>query len=436
MSQFSRRNFLKLSGTVGVLSAAGAGVWYWTRKKSSSVVEGRVVIVGGGFGGATCAKYIRRFNSNIEVTLIERDAKFITCPFSNTVLVGWHDMDWITHDYTALRDKYGVNVVQDTVIDIDPTAKKVSLKGGRTLPYDSLVVSPGIDFRWDAIEGYNEAASKIIPHAWKAGTQTQLLRDQLKAMNDGGVVIIAPPANPFRCPPGPYERASLIAHYLKKNKPKSKILILDAKDKFSKQPLFTQGWEKLYPNLIEWVPGSFGGKIKRVESKTKTLYNTDNEVHKGDVLNVIPPQKAGKIAHTAGLVNEAGWCPINQRTFESERHKDIYVIGDASLAGKMPKSGFAANSQAKVCAAAIVTHFSGSTMPEPSYVNTCYSLISPDYGISVAAVYRLSEKGIVKVKGSGGVSPKEVDAAFRLKEAHYATGWYMSITNDIFDSFS
>ena len=432
MNQFSRRKFIKLAGTVGALSSLGA--WNWALGGETSSGGGRVVIVGGGFGGATCAKYIRRFNSKVEVTLVEQDAKFVTCPFSNMVLAGLRDMDWITHEYTALRDKYGVKVLQDTVTDIDPTAKKVALKGGSSLQYDRLVVSPGIDFKWDAIEGYDEAASQIIPHAWKAGSQTKLLRGQLEAMKDGGVVIIAPPGNPFRCPPGPYERASLIAHYLKQNKPKSKILILDAKDRFSKQSLFMQGWEKLYPGMIEWVKGSTGGKIKRVDSKTNTLYGADfDDEHKGDVINVIPPQKAGMIAHTAGLVNEAGWCPVNQRTFESEKHKDVYVIGDASIAGKMPKSGFAANSQAKVCAAAVVTNLTGSTMPEPSYVNTCYSLVAPEYGISVAAIYRLSDKGIVRVKGAGGVSPKDADAAFRKKESQYATGWYMSITNDIFD---
>ncbi len=309
-------------------------------------------------------------------------------------------------------------------------------KGSRVLQSDCLVVSPGIDFRWDAIEGYDEAASQIMPNAWKAGTQTKLLRDQLAAMKDGGTVIIAPPANPFRCPPGPYERASLIAHYLKQNKPKSKILILDAKDHFSKQPLFMQGWEKLYPGMIEWVEASMGGSLKRVDTKTKMLYSTDDDDYKGDVINVIPPQKAGAIAHKAGLVNADGWCPVNQRTFESEIHKDVHVIGDACIAGNMPKSGFAANSQAKVCAAAIVTSFSGGTMPEPSYVNTCYSLVGPEYGISVAAVYRLTDEGIVKVKGSGGVSLREAKAEFRKKEAKYATGWYMSITNDIFDAFS
>ncbi|MCK5716097.1 MAG: FCSD flavin-binding domain-containing protein [Thiomargarita sp.] len=431
MNPFSRRQFIKFAGAVGALSSLSA-----CQFGEEKVIEGRVVIVGGGFGGATCAKYIRRFNPNIEVTLIERDAKFITCPFSNMVLAGLYGIDWITHEYTALRDKYSVKIIQDTVIDIEPIAKKVLLKGGKSVHYDRLVMSPGIDFQWDAIEGYTESISHQIPHAWKAGAQTLLLRDQLQAMKDGGVVIIAPPRNPFRCPPGPYERAGLIAHYLKQHKPKSKILILDAKDTFSKQALFTQGWADLYPGMIEWVEGSFGGHITGVDAKTNTLYNSDKEAYKGDVINIIPPQKAGLIAHKVGLVNEDGWCPINQRTFESQKHADIHVIGDACIGSKMPKSGFAANSQAKVCAAAIVTSLDGTEMPEPSYVNTCYSLIGPDYGISVAAVYRFTEQGIMKIKASGGVSPQNAHADFRRKEAHYAIGWYMSITNDIFDSFS
>ncbi|NNG14079.1 MAG: sulfide dehydrogenase, partial [Gammaproteobacteria bacterium] len=230
-----------------------------------------------------------------------------------------------------------------------------------------------------------------------------------------------------------YERVSLIAHYLKQHKPKSKILILDAKDKFSKQPLFMQGWQELYPGMIEWVSGSEGGRIDEVDVATRTLFTEAGDRHTGDVVNFIPPQKAGAIAHKAGLTNDDGWCPVDQRTFESSMQADVHVIGDASIAGKMPKSGFAANSQGKVCAAAIVSALHSVSMPEPSYVNTCYSLVSPDYGISVAAVYRYDkEKGIYKVEGSGGVSPKDADAAFREQEARYAAGWYDSITSDTF----
>jgi len=432
MSKLSRRGFIKLAGTAGALSAMGALAWPLGGCQKKAKTGGRVIVVGGGFGGATCAKYIRKFDPTVEVTLIERDARFVTCPFSNLFLVGGRSFESISHGYDKLADNYGIKVIQGAVTDIDAAAKRLTLKGGKTVPYDRLVVSPGIDFRFDAIEGYDEAACETVPHAWKGGPQTRILRKQLEAMEDGGVVIIAPPGNPFRCPPGPYERASLIAHYLTQNKPKSKILILDAKDKFSKQGLFMQGWEKRYPGMIEWVKASAGGKIDRIDMAKQTLYAEFGEAHTGDVINLIPPQKAGELAHKAGLVNADGWCPVNQRTFESSVHKDVYVIGDASIAGQMPKSGYAANSQGKVCAAAIVSSLSGTAMPDPSYVNTCYSLVAPDYGISVAAVYNVTDEGIRKVKGSGGLSPTDASDEFRKKEADYASGWYASITADMF----
>ena len=427
MSRYTRRNFVL---SVGALSAA-TSVLGWPALGQAKATGGRVVVIGGGFGGATCAKYLRRLSTDIEVTLVERDSKFMTCPFSNAVLGGLYDMDFITHDYKALRDDYGVKVVHDSALDIDPDAKKVRLAGGSSLQYDRLVVSPGIDLRWDAIEGYNEAASTTMPHAWKAGEQTTILRKQLEAMSNGDVVIIAPPRNPFRCPPGPYERASLIAHYLKNNKPRSKILIFDAKPKFSKQPLFEQGWQELYPGMIEWISESDGGAIDGVDVKAMTVKPTFGDPQHGDVINVIPPQKAGVIAEVAGLTDDSGWCPIDQRTFESRMQEHVHVIGDAAIANPMPKSGFAASSQGKVCATAIVASLSGQDMPEPSYVNTCYSLVGPDYGISVAAVYRLGDDGIAGVEGAGGVSPKDADAEFRLAESRYAVGWYQSITADI-----
>jgi sulfide dehydrogenase [flavocytochrome c] flavoprotein subunit len=426
MSHLTRRKF------VGMVGAAGAAtsVLGWPILAQAGKDGGRVVIVGGGFGGASCAKYLRRIAPGVEVTLIERDAKFITCPFSNAVLGGLYDMDFITHGYNALRNEHGVKVIHDSATGVDPAAKMVKLAGGGTLGYDRLVISPGIDFQWGSIEGYDEVNSEVIPHAWKAGPQTLILRRQLEQMPDGGVVIIAPPKNPFRCPPGPYERASLIAHYLKQAKPRSKILIYDAKDKFSKQPLFEQGWAALYPGMIEWIRESDGGAIERVDAKTMTVYPTFGDPQKANVINLIPPQKAGAIAYTAGLTNEDGWCMVNQRTFESSVQADIHVIGDASVANPMPKSGFSASSQGKVCATAIAASLSGQEMPEPSYVNTCYSLVGPKYGISVAAVYRMKGEGIVGVEGAGGVSPKDASESFRGDEARYAVGWYKSITSD------
>jgi sulfide dehydrogenase [flavocytochrome c] flavoprotein subunit len=357
----------------------------------------------------------------------------VTCPFSNYVLGGFRTLDSITHSYDTLAAKHGVNVVHDTVTAIDAAGKKVTLAGGKTLTYDKLVLSPGIDFKWGAIPGYDEPASEKMPHAWKAGPQTALLRKQLEAMKDGGTFLMVAPNNPYRCPPGPYERAAMVAHYLKAHKPKSKVVILDPKDKFSKQGLFIEGWNKLYPGMIEWVSGAKGGKVRSVDPKTMTV-EAELDKHHGDVINVIPPQTAGSIALKAGLANESGFCPVNPNNFESTIHKGIHVIGDAAIAGALPKSGFAANSEAKMCAAAIVAELRGDQAVFSSFVNTCYSLLSPDYGISVAGVYRVTDKGITEVAGAGGVSPAKATDEFRKDEAKYALGWYASISADIWDT--
>jgi len=418
----SRRDVLKLAGAATVAGLASS-------RPAFSQAAGHVVVVGGGFGGATAAKYLRR--AGVDVTLVEKNTTFATCPFSNTVLGGMNEIDDITHGYDGLR-AHGVRVVHDTVSRINALSKSVSLLSGTAVSYDRLVLSPGIDLKWNEIEGYDEAAAEIMPHAWKAGAQTELLRRQLISMDDGGVVAIAPPTNPFRCPPGPYERASLIAHYLKTNKPTSKVLILDAKDSFSKKGLFQAGWAELYGDMIEWVPFSEGGHVIRVDPSTMTIY-TDFDEHKVDVANIIPSQRSNRLVDSANLTDGGDWCPIKQLTFESSVHPGVHVLGDASIAGSMPKSGFSANAQAKVCAAAIAALLHGEEAPSPSFINTCYSLVGPDYGISVAAVYRLNEDGAISgVKGAGGVSPGDASAEFRKLEADYARGWYASITADMF----
>ncbi len=280
-----------------VLAGAAATV------ATPSIVRGqaaaRVVVIGAGFGGATAAKYVKTWASSTQVTVIEPAERFITCPYSNLVLGGLRDMASITHSYDALAKR--VTLVRDTAIAIDTDARTVRLQGGTNVPYDRLIVSPGIDFRWGAIAGYDEPAAEKMPHAWKAGEQTVLLRRQLEAMPDGGTVIIVAPDNPFRCPPGPYERASMIAHYLKTSKPKSKLIILDAKDSFSKQALFLDGWKRFYPSVVEWVPVSKGGKVVKADVGAMTVEDEFGTQHKGDVVNVIPPQFAGKIARDAGL---------------------------------------------------------------------------------------------------------------------------------------
>jgi len=423
MEKISRRHFGKIVSSLGVASAFGM----------PSLVLGasrKVVVIGGGFGGATAAKYLRKLNSNLRVTLVEPNPTFYTCPFSNTVLGGIKSMSDIGHGYGALKNKHGVKVIHARAKSVNGN-KTVTLADGSKLSFDRAVVSPGIDFRFDSMPGYNQAATERMPHSWQAGPQTALLRKQLEAMPNGGTVLICPPGNPFRCPPGPYERTSLIAHYLKKHKPKSKIVVLDAKEKFSKQGLFMSGWDLHYGDLIEWRAASAGGKITRVDSMNMQV-ETEFGMEKGDVINFIPAQQAGNIARVSGLTNSKGWCPVNQVTFESTLLPGVHVIGDSCIAGKMPKSGFSANSQGKVAAASIVSIFDGTEPIEPSYSNTCYSLVAPNHGISVAKVYKISDKTIVGIKGSGGLSPKAENADVRWKEAEYAQGWYDAITQDMF----
>lgn len=424
MTNISRRSFNGLMGAAGVLTLAGG-----LSACAGTGKGARVVVVGGGFGGATAAKYLKRYDPSLDVTLIDEDKSHHTCPFSNTVLAGMHDLSFIERKFDALQAKYGIKFVNAHVAGIDAAKKTVTTKDGQTIAYDKLVVSPGIDFKWNAIEGYDEAASHIMPHAWKAGPQTVLLRKQLEAMPNGGLVVISAPGNPFRCPPGPYERASLIAYYLKQHKPKSKVLILDSKDAFAKDKLFKEGWEKIYDEMIEWVPAAKNGKVTKVDAKGGVL-ETDFEKFKPAVANVVPPQTAGMLAIKAGLTDDKGFCPVDPNTFESTKAKDVYVIGDAAHAGAMPKSGYSASSQAKVCAAAIVADFAGQKAMPLSAINTCYSLLAPDYGISVAAVFQVAEGKIGTVKGSGGVSPMGANYQFRKKEADFAAGWYASISQD------
>ena len=425
MKKINRRNFAKLIGSAGLASTLGMPSLVFGASK-------KVVVVGGGFGGATAAKYLRKLDSSIDVTLVEPNPTYYTCPFSNTVLGGIKDMSEIAHGYGAMKNKHGVRVIHAKAKNVNSNSKTVTLDNGRKLDFDRAIVSPGVDLRFDSMEGYSQTATDKMPHSWKAGPQTALLRRQLENMRNGGTVLICPPGNPFRCPPGPYERTSLIAHYLKTHKPKSKIIILDAKEKFSKQSLFMSGWDLHYGDLIEWRAGTAGGKISRVDPQNMQV-ETEFGMEKGDVINFIPAQHAGKVARDSGLTNKKGWCPVNQVTFESTLQPGIHVIGDASIAGKMPKSGFSANSQGKVAAAAIVSELAGQEPIEPSYANTCYSLITPEHGISVAKVYKISDKKtIVGVKGSGGVSPKNEDPIVRRQEAIYTQGWYDAIVQDMF----
>ena len=391
---------------------------------------GRVVVVGGGFGGATAARFLKSIEPKLSVTLVEANPTFTSCPFSNEVIVGLRDLKEQEFTYDGLK-KAGVSVVIQSATGIDAGAKVVSLADGTKLPYDRLVLSPGIDINWTGLPGYTEASAERMPHAWKAGAQTTLLRRQLEAMPDGGTVVISAPANPFRCPPGPYERASLIAWYLKTKKPKSKLIVLDAKDAFSKQKLFQNAWKELYPAHLKWIGLSDGGKVNSVDPAAMTL-TTDFETYKADVVNVIPPQKAGAIAALAGVTDRSGWCPIDPVSFESKQQPLMHVIGDAAIMGAMPKSAFAANAQAKACAAAVVRLLAGEKPSEPRLLNTCYSIVQPDYGISVAGVYRPEKDLFVDIEGAGGTSPVDAPAATRVAEANYAHGWFKTITRETF----
>jgi NADPH-dependent 2,4-dienoyl-CoA reductase/sulfur reductase-like enzyme len=390
----------------------------------------KLVVIGGGPGGATVARYVAKdAKGAIDVTLVEANAKHTTCFFSNLYLGGFRTFDSITHGYGKLASDYGINVVNAFAIGVDAAKRTVSLAGGEKISYDKLVVAPGIDFKFEAYEGYDEAVTKTITHAWKAGPQTQILKRQLEAMDDGGVFVIAPPPNPFRCPPGPYERICMVAHYFKQHKPKSKIICVDAKDKFSKQGLFEEGWEAHYDGMIEWLPLKITGGVKAVDVKGMAL-RTGGDTIKGDVINVIPPQKAGNIALAAGLANESGWCPIDPATMASKRVPHVYVIGDSSIAAQMPKSGFSANSQAKSCAMAIRHALTGSKTFDPRYSNTCWSLISTDNAVKVGASYKATAEKIAKTDGF--ISKPGEDAALRAATTEEAFGWYDGITADIF----
>lgn len=389
-----------------------------------------VVIVGGGFGGATAARALRRAMPGLRITLVEPDASHVTCPGSNGVIGGLWPLSQLEHGYDQLRSRFGIQVVRDSVAAIEAESRSLRLAGGGRLAYDRLIVSPGIGLRWNEIEGYDEVAAQAMPHAWKAGPQTALLRRRLEAVEDGGVVVIAAPGNPFRCPPGPYERAGLIAWHLSRHRKGCKVLILDAKDSFSKQALFQEGWKALYGDMVEWVSGASNGRVLRVNA-AEGWVETDFDRLTPALANIIPPQEAGAIAIAAGLADAGGFCPVDPATFESRRMPGIYVIGDACIAGEMPKSASSANNQAKIAAAAVTASLAArGSAGSPKAINVCYSLLSPDYAISVAGVYEVAEGRRVGVAGAGGVSPLGADAHTRKAEAEFAAGWYAGICAD------
>ena len=386
-----------------------------------------VVVVGGGAGGATAARYIAKDSKGaINVTLIEPTRRYYTCFFSNLYLGGFKQMEELGHGYGGMAAG-GVNVVHDWAVGVDRDAKTVSLAGGGSLPYDKLILSPGIDFVDGAVEGWDLSAQNAMPHAYKAGSQSELLRAQLESMPQGGTFAMVAPPNPFRCPPGPYERVSMVAHFLKQNNPTAKIIVADPKAKFSKMALFQEGWANHYSGMVDWIGDDFGGGNVSVDPGAMTL-TIDGEVTNVDVCNVIPAMKAGRIADMAG-VTEGNWAPVNAADMSTKADADIYVLGDASSQGDMPKSGFSANSQAKVCANAVRGALTGSRVFPAKFSNTCWSLIATGDGVKVGATYEATPEKIAKVDGFISQTGESAD----VRQATYleSEGWYTGITTDM-----
>ena len=389
----------------------------------------RAVVIGGGAGGATAARYIAKDSKGaIDVTLVEPTRTYYTCFFSNLYIGGFKEVADIGHTYGRLASAHGVNVVHDWAVGVDRAARTVTLAGGATLSYDKLILSPGIDFVEGSVEGWDVGAQNAMPHAYKAGSQSELLRAQVRGMREGGVYAMIAPPNPFRCPPGPYERICMVAHHLKANNPTAKIVIADPKPKFSKMGLFQEGWADHYAGMIDWIGPDFGGDKVSVDPAGMTV-TIDGEETKVDVCNVLPAMKAGRIAEVAG-VTDGNWAPVSAYDMSSKADPDVHVLGDAAQQGDMPKSGFSANSQAKVCANAVRGALTGSRVFPARYSNTCWSLISTDNGVKVGASYEATDEKIAKTDGF--ISKTGETAELRRATYEESEGWYSGITADIF----
>lgn len=427
----SRRRFLRATALLGAGSI--------TACQSLTVkphAKASVVVVGGGFAGATLAKIVHLLDTDIHVTLIEAKSRYTTCPGSNWLFAGLTDLEHLTLDYAIPSQRYGIDIMTDRVSHIDSSKRLVHLASGQIIAYDRLVLAPGIDFRWNAIEGYDATTAEQFPHAWQAGAQTLSLARRLQALPQGGVIVMSVPADPYRCPPGPYERASMMAWWLKHHNPRAKLIILDHKRHFAKQALFETLWKRHYAygtehSLIEWHSLA-DNPLLRFDARSKTLFSEFGDHFTGDVINLIPPQQAGKLAIDTGLGDITGWCPVQASSSQSLFDPFVHVIGDAAHVPPLPKSAFAANSQAKACALAIVASLNDNELPPPTWLNTCYSLVTPEQGISIAGVYRLNTDGHIEaVPGSGGVSTQMTEAALQ-REARYAKAAYHNLVANSF----
>ena len=427
MSGFNRREFGKLLGAAGATGLASAGFGRFAIAQGA----GKVVIIGGGAGGATVAHYLKKGSPKLDVTLVEINKQYTTCFFSNLYLGGFRSYDLLVHRYDDLA-KLGIKLVHELATDVDTAKKTVKLSGGRTLAYDNLVLSPGIDFKWESVPGYSADVALKMPHAYKPGAQTQLLKKQLETMADGGVVVMVNPPAPYRCPPGPYERMCMIAHYLKTKKPKSKLVVLDPKKELiSKGPVFKEAFEGIYKDIIELNLSNDidSHAIAKLDPKTMQIETKAGKKVKAAVANIIPAQKAGEIAAKAG-VTEGDWCPVNGEDFSAKKAKDVYVLGDASVAAEMPKSAFSANSQAKVVANAIEAALAGKQKFPARYRNTCWSMVAPNNSVKVGANYTPKEGKLAPADGF--VSKPGEDAGLRKQTFEESLGWYSGIVSDIF----
>jgi NADPH-dependent 2,4-dienoyl-CoA reductase/sulfur reductase-like enzyme len=424
---FTRRQF-----NSRVAQAAAAAAVLGLPMPALANKKAKIVVIGGGAGGATAAKYIAKDSADtIEVTLIEPSETYITCFHSNLVLGGVKTLEQISHSYSKLAGNYGIKLIHQKAKSIDRDARKVTLEDGSTVDYDGLVLSPGIDLKYDSVPGWGREHEEVMPHAWKAGPQTTLLKAKLDAVPDGGTILMLAPPNPYRCPPGPYERVSMMAHTLKRaGKAKCKIVVLDPKEKFSKQALFQEGWDKHYPGMVDWISKNIYESIDSVDPSTSTVKTGFETYSNVALVNVIPAQMAGAIARDAGLANEIGFCPIDPATMQSAMDKNIYIVGDACIAGDMPKSAFAANSQAKVAAASIRAQFASAKAFPARYQNICWSMLDDDDTVKVGGRYAPKDGKIASVEDF--VSKTGEDASVRKQTQEENLGWYEGITADIF----
>jgi len=446
----SRRQWL--ASSAGLLAAASLPAWAQTPAK---VGPAHIVIIGGGVGGATAAKYLKLFDPTLKVTVIEKNRIYIRPYGSSEVLNQHSSMDDLNVSYDALRSNYGVNFVFDTVTGFDPIARTVQTAGKQKISYDRLIVSPGIQLMYSAYAGYSEqVANTAVPSGWIPGAQTALLARQLQGMRQGGTFVLAAPPNPYRCPPGPYERPALMTEWFMKHNPTAKVIIVDPKDSFVTDETMMLGWNRLYnfnlpddyvkkmrdkveikqhagTSMISWVRGKDGGRTLRIDAKKMTI-ETEAEVIKADVINVIPPMKAGQLAMTLGLADASGWCPVNRRTFASTLQPNVHVIGDACIADAMPKSGFSANSQAKVLAYTLIEELAGRPAPEPLWENTCYALAGKDYGLFVADVFKVIDGKIGRVNTRARYLALDAMPAQIKLGARYQQAWLRTFTQDCF----